>query len=264
MLKALTNGTIFTGKEFITGKAVLIDQEQIVAITENDLISEGIQIIDCSNYYIAPGFIDLQIAGAGGYLFSSAPTPEALTAITRSIIKSGTTCFQIVLPTNTAEVYLAAIRTVKDNPHPAMFGLHIEGPYINPVRKGAHMPDLIKPPDLQTIESLLQKADGVIKMITLAPEMCNRETVQLMKRYGVVVCAGHSNATFSEAMAGFDWGIGSVTHLFNAMSQMHHRDPGLPGAVFQSESACASIIIDGIHVHYNMVSIAKSQTLYGK
>jgi N-acetylglucosamine-6-phosphate deacetylase len=259
MLKALTSSTLFTGNEFLTGKAVIINDDRIADVTDNDSIPSEAQIIDCKDLYISPGFIDLQIAGAGGYLFSSAPTPEALAAITQSILKSGTTSFQIVLPTNTTEVYRAAIRTVKDIPHPAVLGLHLEGPYISPRRKGAHMPELIQHPDTDTLEKLLKEADGVIKMITLAPEMCNRETVQLMKKYGVVVCAGHSNATFKEATTGFEWGIQSVTHLFNAMSQMHHRDPGLPGAVFQSKSAYASIIVDGIHVDYNMVSIAKKQ-----
>lgn len=94
-------------------------------------------------------------------------------------------------------------------------------------------------------------------MMTLAPEMCNSEIINLLIENGVVVCAGHSNATFSEAAAGFKWGVSSVTHLFNAMSQFHHRDPGLPGAAFQTENIYASIIADGIHVDYNAISVAK-------
>ena len=124
MLKALTSSTLFTGNEFLTGKAVIINDDRIADVTDNDSIPSEAQIIDCKDLYISPGFIDLQIAGAGGYLFSSAPTPEALAAITQSILKSGTTSFQIVLPTNTTEVYRAAIRTIKDIPHPAVLGLH--------------------------------------------------------------------------------------------------------------------------------------------
>ncbi len=232
MLKALTGAVIFTSNEFISGKAVIIEHDRIESITDNGSIPGNAQVFDCNDYIIAPGFIDLQIAGAGGYLFSANPSAEALTSITHSIIKSGTTCFQIVLPTNTNEVYRKAILSLKDNPHPAVLGLHLEGPFINPLRRGAHMKEWIRHPVKKKIETLLKESDGVIKMITLAPEMCSSEIINLVKEYGVVVCAGHSNATFSEASAGFKWGVSSVTHLFNAMSQFHHRDPGLPGAAF--------------------------------
>lgn len=257
MLKVLANATIFTGNEIITGKAILINKDKIEALVDNDSIPDKAEIIDCSNNYIASGLIDLQIAGAGGYLFSAHPSAEALMAITDSIVRSGTTGFLIVLPTNSPDVYHEAIRTVKSNPHPAVLGLHIEGPYISKAKRGAHMIDYIKRPDRKEIESLLIEAEGVIRMITLAPEVCDSGTIQLMRNYGVVVCAGHSNATFREAVDGFVWGVTATTHLFNAMSQLHHRDPGLPGATFQTEGILASIVADGIHVDYNTISIAK-------
>jgi N-acetylglucosamine-6-phosphate deacetylase len=257
MSTALTNGTIYTGSKKLTGKAVLIEKERIKAIIDNDTIPGNAEVIDCKDNFIAPGLIDLQIAGAGGYLFSADPSAKALKAITESILKSGTTGFLIVLPTNSTDVYSEAIRTVKSNPHPAILGLHLEGPYISKVKRGAHMIDYIKLPDMNGIESLLREAEGVIKMITLAPEVCDPGTIKLMREYGVVVCAGHSNATFREAVDGFSWGITATTHLFNAMSQLHHRDPGLPGATFMTENIFASIIADGIHVDYNMISIAK-------
>jgi N-acetylglucosamine-6-phosphate deacetylase len=257
MLIALTNGTIFTGSEQITGKTILIENGKIKAIMDYDSLPENADIIDCLDNFIAPGLIDLQIAGAGGYLFSADPTEKALSAITESIIRDGTTSFLIVLPTNSPEVYSKAIGIVKANPHPSLLGLHLEGPYISKARRGAHMTGYIKHPDRKEIESLLDKADGVIKMITLAPEECDQETIRLLKDNGVVVCAGHSNATFREAIEGFDRGITATTHLFNAMSQFHHRDPGLPGATFVTENIFASIIADGIHVDYNTISIAK-------
>jgi N-acetylglucosamine-6-phosphate deacetylase len=258
MLKALTGGLIFTGNEFISGKAVIIDHDKIDSITDNGSVSEDVEIINCKDSVVAPGFIDLQIAGAGGYLFSANPTAEALKAITISIIKSGTTSFLISIPTNTNDVYRKAISTLKHNPHPALLGLHLEGPFINRVRRGAHVEKLIRHPERKEIETLLKEADGTIKMITLAPEMCSPEIINLIKESGVVVCAGHSNATFDEAMTGFRWGVSSVTHLFNAMSPFHHRDPGLPGAAFLSGNIYASIIADGIHVDYNAISIAKT------
>jgi N-acetylglucosamine-6-phosphate deacetylase len=257
MQTALTNATVFTGTEEITGKAILIENDSIEALVDVESIPESAKIIDCDKTYIAPGLIDLQIAGGGGFLFSAKPTVEALKAITNSIVESGTTGFLIVIPSNSFEIYREVIRIVKANPHPAVLGLHLEGPYINPVRRGAHFKDYIKRPQKKEIEVLLAEADGVVKMITLAPEFCDPGFIRFLKDNGVVVAAGHSNATFKEAVHGFEWGIQTTTHLFNAMSPLHHRDPGLPGATFETENIYASIIADGIHIDYNIISIAK-------
>jgi N-acetylglucosamine-6-phosphate deacetylase len=257
MLTAFTNATLYTGREIITGRALLIDNETVSAITDPELIPPGARIIDCAGKNIAPGLTDLQIAGGGGYLFSDSPSAEALTAITESIIKSGTTGFLIAMPTNSPDVYSNAIRVIKENPHPAVLGLHLEGPYISTARCGAHMKSYIRQPDVKEVEALLIEAGGTVKMMTLAPEECSSDVIRRLTDNGVTVAAGHSNATYEEAMTGFRNGIRTVTHLFNAMSPMLHRNPGLPGAVFMDDHACASIIADGIHVHYDMIAISK-------
>jgi len=257
MYKALTNATIFTGNETITGKSLLLKDDRIESIIEPATLPECSEIIDCSDNFISAGLIDLQIAGGGGYLFSASPDSEALRAITEAITISGTTGFLIAIPTNSSEVYSEVIRVVRENPHPAILGLHIEGPFISPLRRGAHIKEFIKPPTLKDVKALIDEGKGVVKMLTMAPELCNPEIIKFLNDNGIVVAAGHSNATFREAVQGFGWGIRTTTHLFNAMSQLHHRDPGLPGAVFQSENAFASIIADGIHVDYSMISIAK-------
>jgi len=257
MNKVLNNATVYTGDEVIAGKGVLIKDNQIAGLTETGSVQADCEIIDCTGLNIAPGLIDLQIAGGGGILYSSLPTAESIDKIAASILSAGTTSFLIVLPTNSIEVYKKAIGAIKSHPHPAIPGLHFEGPWISMAKRGAHSVDHIKNPYLADIEELLKEADGVIKMITVAPELCSREVISLMRAYGVVVCAGHSNATFGEAKAGFESGIQSVTHLFNAMSILHHRDPGLPGAAFETDGIFASIIADGIHVDYNAISIAK-------
>ena len=257
MLTALTNAIIFTGKTEIISGTVLVEDDRIRSISDFELTPAGARIIDCTGYYIAPGLIDLQIAGGGGYLFSENLSGEALKAITTSILKSGTTGFLIAIPTNSFDVYRKAIRVVKENPHPALLGLHLEGPYINSVKGGAHMREYIKRPEKEEIIELLEEAGGIVKMMTLAPEVSDPEIIRLLRDYGVVISAGHSNATFKEAMKGFDWGIQATTHLFNAMSSFHHRDSGLPGATFESDNIFASIIADGIHVAYNTLSISK-------
>ncbi|HUW93657.1 MAG TPA: N-acetylglucosamine-6-phosphate deacetylase, partial [Bacteroidales bacterium] len=257
MFTALTNATIYTGGEVITGRTLLIENEKISAVTDNHEIPPGAKIVDCTGKYIAPGLIDLQIAGGGGYLFSDKPSPEALHAMAESIVKSGTTGFLIAIPTNEPEVYREVIRVVRENPHPAVLGLHFEGPYISTARCGAHTKQYIRQPHLKEVEDLLKEAGGTLRMITLAPEVCSSDVIKLLNDSGVIVAAGHSNATYGEAMEGFRNGVRTVTHLFNAMSPMLHRNPGLPGAAFMSDQACASIIADGIHVHYDMIAISK-------
>lgn len=261
MLTAFINGVIYTGKEKITGKALIIENERIKEITEDKLIPESAKKIDCEKCFIAPGLIDLQIYGAGDYLFSNKPSAPALKSMADSLLSTGTTGFFPTLATNSMEIFYEAIKVVKENPHPAVLGLHLEGPYINPLKRGAHIPQYIKRPEKKEVEELLKKANGVIKIMTLAPEMCDPEIIKLLIDNGVTVSAGHSNATFEEAVKGFGNGITTNTHLFNAMSPIHHRAAGLPGAIYLSKNVYASIIADGIHVDYNTLMISKKMMM---
>ena len=257
MYTAFINGNIFTGTSLVDNKSLLIQNDHVKGIINPNQIPENAKIIDCNNCTIAPGFIDLQIYGGGGYLFSNEPSEKALAAMTESIVQSGTCKFLVTLATNSMEIFLKAIKIIKENPHPAVLGLHLEGPYINPIKKGAHLSQFIVKPVKKQVEELLKEAGGVIKMMTLAPEMCDPEIIQLLYDEGVVVSAGHSTATFEEANSGFQNGITATTHLFNAMSPFHHRDTGLPGASFLSEKIYASIIADGIHVDFNTLQLSK-------
>ena len=257
MQTAFVNGTIFTGKEKLSGKALIIEDDRIKAIVENDWVEEDTKKIDCENLIISAGLIDLQIYGGGGYMFSDAPSRESLYGMADALVKSGTTGFYVTLATNSMDIFYQPIKVVKENPHPALLGLHFEGPYLNPLKKGAHIEEYIKRAEKKEVEALLKEADGVLKIMTLAPELCDPEIIKLLRDHGVVVSAGHSNATFEEAVEGYKNGVTTTTHLFNAMSSMHHRDTGLPGAAFLSDKAYASIIADGIHVDFNALKISK-------
>ncbi|HVN57737.1 MAG TPA: N-acetylglucosamine-6-phosphate deacetylase [Bacteroidales bacterium] len=257
MLSALSNAIFFTGTEVLREKALLFEDDLITGFTDINAIPHVALITDCEGRYVSPGFIDLQIAGSGGFLFSSFPEPHALHEITRSIVESGTTGFLLVLPTNTFDVYRKAARTILENPHPSVLGLHLEGPYISQAKRGAHVSKLIRKPETSELITLLREGEGIIKMMTVAPEECNPEFISILLDHGVVPCAGHSNATMESAESGFAWGIKGVTHLFNAMSSFHHREPGLPGASFLSPDAMASIVADGIHVSYDTIKVAK-------
>lgn len=256
MLLALTQARILTGTKDITGEALLLENGRILGLVNENSIPSDYYIIHHPGMTIVPGLLDLQIYGGGGVLFSDAPSSAALYEMAAGLVKTGTTGFLITLATNKLDVFEAAMDVVKNNPHPAVLGLHLEGPYINPVKRGAHIADCIRKPERKEVEALLKRADGTVKMMTLAPEMCTPDILQLLLDHGVVLSAGHSNATFTEAMAGFGAGIRTATHLFNAMSPFHHRDVGLPGAVYQS-GAFASIIPDGIHVSYEALAISK-------
>jgi N-acetylglucosamine-6-phosphate deacetylase len=257
MVTALINATFFTGREMVRDRALLITGDIITGFADPGTLPAETTVTDCRGALVTSGLIDLQIAGSGGALFSANPDSRSLEKITDTIILSGTTGFLLALPTNTADVYTEAFKTIREHPHPAVLGLHLEGPYISISKRGAHVKELIRKPVAAELHELLREAAGVTKMMTVAPEVCTADIIAILRDHGVTVAAGHSNATFAEATEGFNLGIETATHLFNAMSPIHHRDPGLPGAVFNSEKACASIIADGIHVDYNMLIIAK-------
>ncbi len=256
-LIAITNGTVFTGDEFVRDRVVLIKGKRIEGMVHRSDIPPEAAVLDAEGLYVVPGFIDLQIYGGGGHLFSANPSAEALDEIAHALVKTGTTSFMITMATNTLDMIDRALAVLGNYQHPALLGLHLEGPYLNPAKRGAHPEEYIRVPELAEIQSLLTKSNGSIKMMTIAPERFDPRTIALLLDHGVLLSAGHSDATFEQAEAGFNNGIQAATHLFNAMSPIHHRNPGLPGAVFQSDSAKASIIADGIHVDYQILSISK-------
>jgi N-acetylglucosamine-6-phosphate deacetylase len=174
--------------------------------------------------------------------------------------KEGTCLFQPTLATNTIEVFkqsIDAVRAYWQGGGKGVQGLHLEGPWINPVKRGAHVESLVQKPVLSEVKDLLEYGKGVIKTITLAPEMCPQEVIDLILSYDIIISAGHSNASYREATASFSNGISTVTHLYNAMSPLHHREPGLTGAAMLHTDVAASIIPDGHHVDFEVIAIAK-------
>ncbi|MBA2500190.1 MAG: N-acetylglucosamine-6-phosphate deacetylase [Chitinophagaceae bacterium] len=257
MITAFKNATIFNGEKELKDCSMLVKDNTVLDFVSNNSIPSDASIIDFSEKFIAPGLIDLQIYGAGGYLFSNKPSAEALHSMTEAIIKTGTTGFMITLATNSVEVFSHAIQVVKKNPHPAILGLHFEGPWLNPEKKGAHIEKYIKKPSIKEVQDLINEAGDILKMVTLAPEIAGDEIIRLLRTHNIIVSAGHSNANFEEAVNGYHSGVQMATHLFNAMSPMHHRNTGLPGATFLSDHAMASIIADGVHVDFETLKISK-------
>ncbi|MDH7461169.1 N-acetylglucosamine-6-phosphate deacetylase [Chitinophagaceae bacterium 26-R-25] len=259
--KAHTAEKIFTGEEWLTDHAIVVDGEIIKDVVAQSELPSGLKVHDLGSAIISPAFIDLQIYGANGKLVSEYPTEEAITDLYNYCRDGGAAFCMPTVATNHYDVFkkaIDAIRNYWNQKGEGVLGIHLEGPWINPLKRGAHIESLVRSPSLSEVKELLEYGKGVIKIITLAPEQCSKEVIDLILSYGIVISAGHSNATYKQAKESFRAGIKAVTHLYNAMSPLQHREPGLAGAAMDDDTVMASIIPDGYHVDYAAIRIAKA------
>ncbi|CRY54802.1 MULTISPECIES: N-acetylglucosamine-6-phosphate deacetylase [Yersinia] len=259
---ALTHGRIYTSHEVLDNHAVVVADGLIERICPVDELPAGIEIRDLGGAILAPGFIDVQLNGCGGVQFNDsleAISEETLVIMQRANEKSGCTSFLPTLITSSDEFMKHAVDVMRSylqkNPHQAL-GLHLEGPYLNPLKKGTHNPAFIRKPTAEMIDYLCANAD-VITKLTLAPEMVDAKYIQQLAEAGILVSAGHSNATYKEARKGFAAGIGFATHLYNAMPYISGREPGLIGAIFDTPELYTGVIADGLHVDWANIRTAK-------
>ena len=252
MPKVISNTSYFEGNDLKKNQDIIINGALISNISASDNK-------ETNHSLVVPGFIDLQIYGAGDRLFSAEPNIESLSIMENDLLRKGTTGFLACMATNSPEVFNECIKAAKEHRIAAknFMGLHLEGPFLNPKRLGAHVPAFVRKASLDEIKKLIDFGDGVIKMMTIAPEIQDDKVIQYLLDHGIVVSLGHSNATFDEATAAYNRGIQTTTHLFNAMSPIHHREPGIPTAVFNHNKAMASIIADGQHVDFAVVKFAQ-------
>ncbi len=253
--KIFTADKIFTGTEWLTNHTVVIENNRISAIIPATENAEHY-----SNTFIAPAFIDLQIYGAGEKLFAVYPEKDSLVRLVDYCRKGGAAYCMPTVATHPYETFYKCIDAIKDywnDGGAGVLGLHIEGPWISAAKRGAHVEACIHTPTLQQVKDLLEYGKGVIKIITLAPEVCNQQIIDLVLSYNVVISAGHSNAAYEEATTAFNNGITTATHLYNAMSPLQHRSPGMAGAIMDHNKVMSSIIPDGHHVDYAAIRIAK-------
>ncbi len=260
---ALTNARVFTGETWLADTAVLVEADSIFAVTNH--FAEETERVDLGNLMLAPAFIDLQIYGAGGAMFNAQPNPAAIRRCYDEIRRSGTLHFQITLssmPMETVWDAIEATKTYLAEHQPGLIGLHLEGPYFNPEKRGAHLLANLRQPQTAELREILERGAGAVTYLTAAPELFSDDDLDLVLTSGIHFSAGHSNATYAQARRGFERGIGRVTHLFNAMSAFGHREPGLAGATLDSATfenhPYASIIPDGIHLSWAALRIAKA------
>lgn len=255
---AITNCKLFIAGVLLTDQSVLIENGKITRVS-SEPIPAGYQQIDGSGQLLSPSFIDLQIYGSGGALFSAYPTAETLRQMDDDLLRKGTTGFLACVATNSMEIVYQSLDAAKAYRAQAkgFLGLHLEGPYLNAKRRGAHIAAYIHKAELDEVKRLLDYADGTVKMMTLAAELQDDAVISYLLDNKVVLSLGHSDASFEEATAAYNKGFATTTHLFNAMPSIHHRAPNLPVAVLNHPSAMASIIADGSHVDFEMVKMSQ-------
>jgi N-acetylglucosamine-6-phosphate deacetylase len=259
MTLALLNGRILTDAGFVEDKVVLVENGFITQVVERrDAPSNAYRTYDLQGHRLLPGFIDTQVNGGGGVLFNDAPSVESIAEIGRAHRRFGTTGFLPTLISDDLHVVSRAMRAVQDAIQigvPGVLGIHIEGPFLNEERKGVHDATKLRRLD-DTALALLASLKGGKTLVTLAPEKTTPDMIRKLSDAGVIVSAGHTNATYEQIRAALDHGLRGFTHLFNAMSQLTGREPGAVGAALDDANSWCGIILDGIHVDPVVLRIA--------
>ncbi|MGI8932054.1 MAG: N-acetylglucosamine-6-phosphate deacetylase [Sphingomicrobium sp.] len=254
---ALCPTRLLTPAGFETGRCVMIEDGHIIGTP---------QLSDCAGSVslehldgdLVPGFIDLQVNGGGGILFNEEPTVEGIAAIGRAHRRFGTTGFLPTVISDDLDVVDRAMRAVESaiaRRVPGVLGIHVEGPFSNTAKRDIHDAGKTRQIDGSAVE-LLTSLDRGITLVTLAPELAPPGTIETLVQAGVVVSAGHSAASYEEVCRALDEGLTGFTHLFNGMTQLHSRAPGVVGAALDSEDSWCGIILDGFHVHPASLRIA--------
>jgi N-acetylglucosamine-6-phosphate deacetylase len=255
---ALINGIIYTPDKVLNDHALIIENNIIKSIIHQHQLDADIDTIDLEGNHLSAGFIDLQLNGCGGVMFNGAETTQTLQIMQAANLKSGTTSFLATFITDSDEGIKRALKAVRDYKELVaneVLGIHLEGPYISTEKKGIHPAQFIRTANAEMIDLICANAD-IVSQITLAPETTNNAVIQQLTKAGIVVSVGHSNATYQQTMKAIEHGASTATHLFNAMSSITGREPGVVGAVYDSH-IYAGIIVDGFHVDYANVRLSK-------
>jgi len=254
------NGRIFDGTRLRDGYASRFSEGVLSNLgISSDIPIDGAEI-DLKGDILSPGFTDLQVNGGGGVMFNDDPSVETLRRIAQAHRCLGTIQFLPTLISDTPDITRAAIAAVKaaiEARVPGIAGLHLEGPHLSLARKGAHAADVIRPMEQGDLEMLLSAAESLpLLKVTIAPESVTVDQTEVLARAGVLVSLGHSDADFQTCQKYITAGARCVTHLFNAMSQIGNRAPGLVGAALANGNVAAGLIADAVHVHPDVMRIA--------
>lgn len=255
---ALVNGRVMTDRGLVDGVAVRLRGERIAAVGSRDDIAAGAAVRDLAGALLLPGFIDTQVNGGDGLLFNDAPTAATIARIGAAHRRFGTTGFLPTLISDDLDTVKAAIDATREailTGVPGVLGVHIEGPFLNEMRRGIHDASKLRRTDDSSF-ALLTSLDVGRTLVTLAPEATSLETIERLASAGVVVSAGHTDAPYGVVKAALDHGLSGFTHLFNAMSPLTSREPGAVGAALEDRTAWCGIIVDGVHVDPVVLKLA--------
>jgi N-acetylglucosamine-6-phosphate deacetylase len=251
MRTALTGGSVLVAGKWRHHTTLVMEGERIHALLPPRVAIEADETIDISGMKLVPGFIDTQVNGGGGVMLNDDLTVEGVARIAAAHRQYGTTGLLPTLISDDLDKVAKAIEVVDaamEADVPGILGIHIEGPFLNRDKKGIHDAAKFRQIDAAAIDMLTELKHGVV-VVTLAPECTTPDTVEEMTRRGLIVCAGHTNATYEEAHTAVKAGLRGFTHLYNAMSPLTGRAPGAVGAALDSRMTFAGIIADGFHVH---------------
>jgi N-acetylglucosamine-6-phosphate deacetylase len=257
MAFALVGARIFDGSHVLDGHAVIVDGARIRGLQPESVLPGTVDRIRVAGL-LAPGFIDIQVNGGGGVLFNDKPDSDAIRAIGEAHRRFGTTGFLPTLITDRRERMaqaIAGVRQAREAGVPGVLGIHLEGPFLNPERKGVHDPSLMRPIEEDDLAIMTSLRDGVT-LVTLAPEMVPQEAIARLAGSGVIVSAGHTKADYAAVQDAFRQGLRGFTHLFNAMPPLAGREPGVVGAALDSPDTWCGLIVDGHHVDDASLRIA--------
>ncbi|WP_431687407.1 N-acetylglucosamine-6-phosphate deacetylase [Hahella sp. NBU794] len=267
MLTALTDGRIFTGETLLSQQALIIEGGRIHSITPEHQIPADAVRLSLNGMLLAPGYIDVQVNGGGGALFNDNPSPAVLREMGAAHRRYGTTAFMPTLITDTRDKMEAAVRAVEAalrEGAPGVLGIHLEGPYLNVARKGVHRESVIREPETDALQLLSSLGDIGVTIVTLAPEKVPEGFVRKLRERGVHVCLGHTAASYEQVHQALAEGATGFTHLFNAMTPLRNRDPGVVGAALDDADSWCGLIADNHHVHPATMRIALRAKAQGK
>jgi N-acetylglucosamine-6-phosphate deacetylase len=257
---AISGARIFDGEDWHDGKALLVAGGMVEAIVAQDALPAGARTLDLDGGFLAPGFVDLQVNGGGGVMLNDDPSLETIRRICTAHARFGTTALLATLITDTPETTATALEAgeaAAREKAQGFLGLHLEGPHLSLSRKGAHDPGLIRPMETADLDRLVAARSSLpVLMTTVAPETVTPQQIAALSGAGIVVSLGHSDAGYATARAAIEAGATQVTHLFNAMSQLQHREPGMVGTALSSGEISAGLIADGFHVDRHVIGIA--------
>ena len=253
------NGAVVLADTVLFKSDVLVKEDKIAEVGPDLRIPRGAEVIDATGHHIAPGFIDLHIHGAAGQMFEFADK-DGFEKIAATLTGGGTTGFLATVAAlpheNTLEAIRAAVEFSRSDVGAKLLGIHLEGPYLNPEAAGAQIVSAMRRPSLEELAQYGEAAAGLLKIMTLAPELDGAlEVISSLRQNGIVASAGHSNATFDEMRGATQAGLTHVSHTFNAMRGLHHHEPGVAGAALAMDLLTAELICDGHHVHPAAVSV---------